>query len=878
MVAILIAAIPAYAVFKEKNLQKTLDVLVFELRDAYEELSETKAGETRNEAAQHRELIKLIENCNELSIMLYSQQQDYTFDLTYALNKVTDQYLNFNASRMPYNDIVSRLEIEIDRYDKLIRTLKNLPPVIKPENRQAAAVQELKDSVAAEEDTTFVAVPSILEEAEARPFMLDAVGQALRDTCVYYAELIEELYWDDLIRIDEDNNYYVETDRHIKDAYNYAQERYKLVQKKIFVDGQTPFWEVVSNFKTNWEQAVCSCIDKYSTKSHKENIVSEWRGPMVVGFAAIVLFYIILSFIISNIAVRLLLSKVKKLQRSYFQDHKSTFILFFGVVLFALSIMVISMLAKTNNFIQMAAPLLAELAWLMAAIFLSILIRLRQNESAKAIKAYSPMIFMGMVIISLRIIFVPNSMLNIIFPPILLFFCIWQLLVNRKSFRGLPSSDKIYIWSSFLVILVATVSAWLGYVMMALLFVIWWMFQLTVLQSIAAVYFLLSKYYDDTLAGRKRKYRQNNPGIPFRHKGAFIEISWGYDLLKMTIVPVAILWSIPLCIYMAGGVFDLSKACLELFNSPIVNVEKLQHISLSRIVTIVSLFYVFRYLIYAFKAFYRLWKTKAELKKMDDGVIFKDTNVNFTLSDNLSSLIGWGLYVIISFIMLKIPTSAITIVSTGLATGVGFALKDVLNNFFYGIQLMSGRLRVGDVIECDEIRGSVDSMSYQSTQILSTDGAIIAIPNSTLFSKNFKNLTRNHAYELLKIPVGVKYGTDVEKVRQILTEALKELQVKDKYGRDIVDPKNGVIVKFQGFGDNSVDLIVQQYTTVDSHFTYAAKAKEIIYNALNANGIEIPFPQRDLYIKQVPEETVKPVAPAEKEPQPESSLEPQSEQ
>ncbi len=856
MVAILVAAIPSYAVFKEKNIQKTLDVLFFELRDAYNELSETQEGQTRNEAQQHRELIRLIENCNELSIMLYSQQQDYTFDLTYALNKVTDQYLSFNASRMPYNDIVSRLEIEIDRYDKLIRTLKNLPPVAKEALPEAPAVMALIDSLSAEDDTSFVAVPSILEEAEAKPFMLDSIGQALRDSCVYYAELIEALYWDDLIRIDEDNNYYVETDRHIRDAYNYAQDRYKLVQKKIFVDGQTPFWDVLRDFRNNWEQAVCSCTDKYSTKSEKEDIISEWRGPMVVGFGAIALFYIILSFLISNIAVRVLLRKVKALQSSYFQDHKGTFILFFGVVLFALTIMAISVLAKSNNFIQMAAPLLAELAWLMAAIFLSILIRLRKDESALALKAYTPVILMGVVIISLRIIFVPNSMLNIIFPPVLLTFCIWQLVVNTKVHRGVPSSDKIYIWASFLVFFVATVAACIGYVMMALLFVIWWMFQLTVLQSIAAVYFLLSKYYDDTLAERKRKYRQNNPSIPLKHKGAFIEISWGYDLLKMTIVPMAILWSIPLCIYMAGGVFDLSKACLDLFNGPLINLEKLQHISLSRIVTIISIFYVFRYLIYAFKAFYRLFKTKHELQKMDDGVIFKDTNVNFTLSDNLTSLIGWGLYVIISFIMLRIPTSAITIVSTGLATGVGFALKDVLNNFFYGIQLMSGRLRVGDVIECDDIRGSVDSMSYQSTQILSTDGAIIAIPNSTLFSKNFKNLTRNHAYELLKIPVGVKYGTDVEKVRQILTEALKVLQVKDKYGRDIVDPKNGIVVRFQGFGDNSVDLIVQQYTTVDSHFTYAAKAKEIIYNALNENGIEIPFPQRDLYIKQMPDETL----------------------
>ena len=853
LVSVILAAIPAYAVFQEKTLPRTLDVLHFELKMAYEDLLKTRENIPRREGEQHKNLIKLIKDCNELSIMLYSQQQDYTFDLTYALNKVTDQYLNFNKTSTPYNEIVSRLEIEIDRYDKLVRTLKNLPPVIRDKKKEEVVIVASDDSLSSILDTLLLAAPSFMDEPEARPFMLDSVGCALRDSCLFYAQLIEDLYWEDLIRVDEDNMYYVETDKHLKDSYTYAQARYKSVQKKIFVDGQTDYLTILRTLGTAWESAMEACSDKYSTTAHKQNIVSEWRGPMVVGFAAIVFFYIFLSFLISNVVVRILLKKVKTFQKPYYQDHKTTFILLLGTVLFALTIMAISLLAKDNNFVSMAAPLLAEVAWLMAAIFTSILIRLRQDQASKAITGYTPIIMMAIVIICIRIIFVPNSLMNIIFPPLLLFFCVWQIFVNRKAFRSIPTSDKIYMWATFFILGVATVMSWMGYVMLALLVTIWWIFQLTVLQTIAAVSFLLSKYYENTLSERKRKYRANHLEIPFKHTGAYIEISWGYDLLNMAIVPIATLWSIPLCIYMASGVFDLSNSTMQFFYSPLTVIEKFMSISLVKVVVIATLFYLFKFITYAVKAFYRLWRTRSAAKTLDKGVVFKDTTINFTLSDNVTSLICWGIFLLVSFAMLRIPTSAITIISTGLATGIGFAMKDVLNNFFYGIQLMSGRLRVGDVIECDGIRGSVDSMSYQSTQILSIDGAIIAIPNSSLFSKNFKNLTRNHAYELLKIPVGVKYGTDVEKVRQIIVDALQVLQVKDKYGRDIVDPKNGIIVRFQGFGDNSVDLIVQQYTTVESHFTYAAKAKEIIYNALNENGIEIPFPQRDLYIKQVPE-------------------------
>ena len=201
--------------------------------------------------------------------------------------------------------------------------------------------------------------------------------------------------------------------------------------------------------------------------------------------------------------------------------------------------------------------------------------------------------------------------------------------------------------------------------------------------------------------------------------------------------------------------------------------------------------------------------------------------------------------------MLRMPSKAITIISTGLATGIGFALKDVLNNFFYGIQLMSGRLRVGDTIECDGIRGKVDSMSYQSTQIVASDGSIIAFPNSSLFAKNFKNLTRNHAYQLLKVPVGVKYGSDIEQVRKMLVDAVMGLQKTDKFGSDLIQSKTGVVVRIDGVGDNSVDLVVQLHVIVEEYYSMAAAVREVVYNTLNANGIEIPFPQRDVYIKEL---------------------------
>jgi small-conductance mechanosensitive channel len=176
-------------------------------------------------------------------------------------------------------------------------------------------------------------------------------------------------------------------------------------------------------------------------------------------------------------------------------------------------------------------------------------------------------------------------------------------------------------------------------------------------------------------------------------------------------------------------------------------------------------------------------------------------------------------------------------------------MKDTLNNFFYGIQLMAGRIRVGDKISCDGVRGIVQRVSYLTTQVEEEDGSLIAFTNTDLFTKNFKNLNSGKNYELLKIPVAVRYGTDLELARKVILEALEPLMKKDKFGRDIIDPSFGVDIRLDNFGDSAVNLFVVLYSTVETHYTFPARALEAIYNAFSQHGIEIPFNQHDIYIK-----------------------------
>ena len=111
----------------------------------------------------------------------------------------------------------------------------------------------------------------------------------------------------------------------------------------------------------------------------------------------------------------------------------------------------------------------------------------------------------------------------------------------------------------------------------------------------------------------------------------------------------------------------------------------------------------------------------------------KESDVNLSLPHALFTLLGWMLYVIIVFGILHVSTKAMTTITTGLAAGIGFALKDLINNFFYGVQLMAGRIRVGDKISCDGVRGIVRRVSYQTTQVETIQGTQVAFLNSSLF-------------------------------------------------------------------------------------------------------------------------------------------------
>jgi small-conductance mechanosensitive channel len=214
------------------------------------------------------------------------------------------------------------------------------------------------------------------------------------------------------------------------------------------------------------------------------------------------------------------------------------------------------------------------------------------------------------------------------------------------------------------------------------------------------------------------------------------------------------------------------------------------------------------------------------------------------MSKNIIQVLVWSIWLLLSLGLLHISLAWLLAISGGLSTGIGFASKNIIENIFYGASLMAGRLKVGDWIEVDGIMGKVQQISYTSTIVEAKSGEVITFQNSQLFDKNYKNLTKNHGYVLASIPFGVAYGSNLRQVQQLVEDAVNKLH------NEWIDPTKKAGSVITAMNDSSVDFKLFVWADAVMKGVVISDVTRCIYETLNENGIEIPFPQRDVHIIQ----------------------------
>ncbi len=764
----LLTTVGSHAVLKEKDLPQTLQILRKELTTYHRELSQMLEQSRRQSEAVRNSLIETLKSSNQNSLMLYSQKQDYVFDLTYACHEATEHYQKFQRQQLPFKTFISRADNDIARYDSLITSLRQMPVA-----------------------------------------MLDDQARTDRNVCLTLASNIRNSLDENRATLQEYIHYYDMAEQHLSHLNDYAQKRYNDIQTSIFRNGGENYFAILADLKAYVSKTAVTVKKKY-----QPNEYSQWDSRWIFGLLVSIIFYAIVASALNFAVIRYVVPR--RLRTPEFLKKRACITMATTTVTFAV-ILGLAMALTKQNFVLMASNLLVNYAWLLGVILFSLLLRVKGNQIKSAFRIYTPLIAMGFVVFAFRIILIPSELVNLLFPPILLVCALWQWNVIGRHNQNIPRSDMFYTYISLVVFMASVACSWAGYTLLAVQVLIWWIMQLTCILTITCI----SQYLK--LFSTKRRYSEKP-----------VTKTWFYDLMYQVVLPTMSVASLMLSIWWAADVFNLSDICWKIFNYKFVDRENFQ-VSIIKITIVVCMWFFFS------------WLSKTMLRLLHLHFQTKDPSTadsRTAMAKNVIQIIIWGSWLLLSLALLHISVQWLLAITGGLSTGIGFASKNIIENIFYGASLMTGRIKVGDWIEVNGTMGKVANISYTSTVIESLYGEIITFQNSQLFSNNYKNLTRNHGYVLAVVPYGVAYGSNLQQVTQLVDDAVNQMHHK------WMDKSKKVKSVVGELADSGINLKMFVWADAPKKSYVISDVLRTIYDTLNAHGIEIPFPQQDVHLKQ----------------------------
>tara|TARA_Y100000310_G_scaffold345527_1_gene466026 strand:+ start:22659 stop:23498 length:840 start_codon:yes stop_codon:yes gene_type:complete len=215
-----------------------------------------------------------------------------------------------------------------------------------------------------------------------------------------------------------------------------------------------------------------------------------------------------------------------------------------------------------------------------------------------------------------------------------------------------------------------------------------------------------------------------------------------------------------------------------------------------------------------------------------------------TFIENIARVGLWGILIIVLLANLGVNVSGLIAGLGIMGFIVGFALKDALGNLASGVFILFHKpFKVGDWIKVGGIVGGVERVGIAACVLKSPDNVKITIPNSKIWGDVIQNYTGNPTRKIFNLEVGISYGSNIDKAIKIIHSVLK----KDK--RVLKDPEPQVVTK--SLGDSSVNIGVRPACKKEDYWGLYFDLVKTIKQEFDKNKIEIPFPQRDIWIKEM---------------------------
>jgi small-conductance mechanosensitive channel len=244
-----------------------------------------------------------------------------------------------------------------------------------------------------------------------------------------------------------------------------------------------------------------------------------------------------------------------------------------------------------------------------------------------------------------------------------------------------------------------------------------------------------------------------------------------------------------------------------------------------------------------------LWFISIAIRNILQNRVFAHTSLDIGQRYSFSRITSYVFFLaglVIGLQSAGINLNSVLVVSGAVGIGVGLGLQSLANNFVCGLVLLLERpIRLGDRVDVAGVLGDVVRMAGRSTWVRTNENVVIIVPNAEFISNRVVNWTVNDPQVRFSLPVGVSYNSDPEKVRAVL------LATAAQHPDVLKSPSPDVL--FTGFGDSALNFELRVWSTRQVHTPMILKSDLYfaVFRALTENGIEIPFPQRDLHLKSV---------------------------
>jgi len=596
------------------------------------------------------------------------------------------------------------------------------------------------------------------------------------------------------------NKHLVDDLTRIRELAAVSDTRQNQVIRTIFFDNENNFMQVLPRAGILIRYWVLDSYDtlKIQFKNFEGNLLWRFLG-YAVGISLMLTGIGYLAY--SRLLEKFLKLKMPDLFQRRRQIQRNFLILTVGLGIYWSELLIVEL--NMQAFRQLAVGLI-----LLACLRLALVLRLSQEQQKIALPVYYSVIgtyFVSMLLSVGMISYMPLIVLSTLLSSLAMF----GTLISLRRFRHLESMERIFGVATTLNFAIAATLGFLGFAYMSLTMMLAWFVISALFQAI----FALSTMIRDYVAVDSR-YPMFN------------------QVLSHFLIPAAWLW---LVIYLFGWVaqtYHVEARLYALLDSNLVQRTNLAQFNTREVFLVIFVGIGLYFFISAIKlAMKWFFGDSAEFGLLPSFMI-------------LSNYVLWALFVIFTLAVFKVQYSSILVVIGGMSMGLGFGLKEIVENFIAGLILLIGQqVRPGDIVEvkADGIIGKVLRVSVRATVVETFDGAVITYPNAQVLTKEFQNWTSNNMLRRNTLSVGVSYGTDLSLAMRLMLEAAQSTSG--------VTARPAPEILCTDFGSSSVDFSLRYWASVNTSVVVGSNLRREIYRSFAEHGIAIPFPQLDVHIQ-----------------------------